>query len=163
MCDVQVADYLLGISDQIAQFNRNKLLVVGDFNLPGHWLGSCYVRCRFCSRRKCAFWYDARPQTCTSSSWTYQTWKRSCSLLDLVFLERSFSNYSVSMGPGLSEYELIVASFSLNGTRTRVHDTHPPTIVKKFCAGCWCVNKRLSWFLSFWILPEWCSAALGKV
>lgn len=35
MCDVQVADYLLGISDQIAQFNRNKLLVVGDFNLPG--------------------------------------------------------------------------------------------------------------------------------
>lgn len=123
-------DYLLKISDHISQFNKSKLLVVGDFNLPGiDWdrikLGAGSVRdanVLFDMMLGHNLVQVVREPTRHGTGLG--------SLLDLVFLDRSFSNYHVSVEPGLSDHDIVAVYFSLNVKHTP--DTHPPVIVKDF-------------------------------
>lgn len=115
------SDYLLKVRDHISQFNKNKLLVVGDFNLPGvDWdrvtSGACSV---LDANVLFDMMFDHNLVQVVREPTRHGTGVDS--LLDLVFLERSFSDYRVSVEPGLSDHDIVAVYFSLNVSMRMMH------------------------------------------
>lgn len=106
-------DFLVNLRSHLASFSKNKLFILGDFNLPNFdW-----------DRLK------TRPDSCHSDDildimfshnlvQIVQQPTRVCgnssSLLDLVFLPRSFEKYHVSVEHGFSDHKIVFASISLH-------------------------------------------------
>lgn len=111
------SDYLTKLHAHMLQFNERKVILAGDFNLPGiDWerleagSDSVNISCMF------DIMIDhnlvqvvVKPTRVTEST---------SSLLDLVFLHRSIAQCDVSLIPGISDHSLISVSFPLNMNRS---------------------------------------------
>lgn len=123
------SDYLTKLHAHMLQFNERKVILAGDFNLPGiDWerleagSDSVNISCMF------DIMIDhnlvqvvVEPTRVTEST---------SSLLDLVFLHRSIAQCDVSLIPGISDHSLISVSFPLNINRSG--DVNTTKAVKNF-------------------------------
>lgn len=122
-------DYLTQLYAHMSQFNDRKVILVGDFNLPGiDWerlqAGSDSVNI------SCMFDIMLEHNLVQTVVHSTRVTESSSSVLDLVFLHRSIVSYDVSVITGISDHSLVSVSFPLNINRPK--DMHTKKSVKNF-------------------------------
>lgn len=101
-------EFLIKLYDHVIKFKTQKIMLIGDFNLPGiSWEPLCCDSSRnseilFDIMVACDLSQIVRDCTRVTQS--------CCSILDLLFIGDYFDNYRVSVEEGVSDHKLVYFS-----------------------------------------------------